>query len=100
VSGAALSQQFGIEHVTLINDFVAAGYGLLTLDWASEVVVINAAERTPGAPMCAIGQCIYCSQWSESFAELQMLVSACVNAVQNSNAHIQQQISSSVRQAT
>jgi glucokinase len=55
VSGAALSQQFGIGSVTLINDFLAAGHGLLTLNWDSEVVVINAAERTSGAPMCAIG---------------------------------------------
>jgi Glucokinase len=73
VSGAALSQQFGIGSVTLINDFVAAGYGLLTLDWATEVVVINAAERSPGAPMCAIGQYLQLYKLGHVLLQLMLL---------------------------
>lgn len=40
IDGRAIKEEFGIEHVQLINDFVANGYGLLGLD-ESEVVKLQ-----------------------------------------------------------
>lgn len=40
VDGRAIKEEFGIEHVQLVNDFVANGYGLLGLD-ESEVVKLQ-----------------------------------------------------------
>lgn len=36
-----LEERFNIPTVTLVNDFVAAGYGLLTLDIDSECVTLQ-----------------------------------------------------------
>jgi glucokinase len=58
ISGAELAQKLGIRVVRLVNDFVAAGYGLLTLDvgpQSKEVEVIQAAKVRPGAPIACIG---------------------------------------------
>lgn len=41
VDGAEMSASLGMEEVRLINDFVANGYGLLTLDEATETVTIQ-----------------------------------------------------------
>jgi len=55
IDGNAVAKEFGIQRVSLINDFVAVGYGLAALDEATEVVVLQDAPRTAGAPMACIG---------------------------------------------
>ncbi|CAM9447383.1 unnamed protein product [Discosporangium mesarthrocarpum] len=51
VSGAG----FNIGEVRLINDFVAAGYGLLTLDIEVECVTVQSGVHQKGAPIACIG---------------------------------------------
>jgi glucokinase len=41
VDGSEMAAALGMEEVRLINDFVANGYGLLTLDEATETVTIQ-----------------------------------------------------------
>jgi len=55
LEAAALSKELGIQHVCLINDFVAQGYGILTLDDDTEVDVIQKARKLEGAPMAVLG---------------------------------------------
>ena len=55
IDGAKLEAKFGIGKVRLINDFVANGYGLLTLDEASECVPLQGASKVAGAPIACIG---------------------------------------------
>jgi len=55
IDGGALERRFGIGKVRLVNDFVANGYGLLTLDEAKECVTLQAAPKVAGAPMACVG---------------------------------------------
>jgi len=66
IDGFALESALAIGRVVLMNDFVANGYGVLTLDLgaghgdrqgeAKDVAVIQAGEqRTQGAPMACVG---------------------------------------------
>jgi len=54
VSGYELQETLNIPKVEIINDFVAQGYGALTLN-DKEVISVNSAEPVPGAPLCCIG---------------------------------------------
>ena len=45
----------GIQRVRLVNDFVANGYGLLTLDHEKECVCLQRAPHVAGAPIACIG---------------------------------------------
>ncbi|KAL3928923.1 MAG: hypothetical protein SGPRY_002183 [Prymnesium sp.] len=45
---------FGIPRVELINDFVAQGYGLLTLG-PNECIKLNNVEKKEGAPIACVG---------------------------------------------
>ena len=55
IDGAKLEASLGISKVRLINDFVANGYGLLTLDEANECVSLQGAQKVAGAPIACIG---------------------------------------------
>ena len=55
IDGAALEKSLGIAKVRLINDFVANGYGLLTLDEGKECVTLQGAPKVAGAPIACIG---------------------------------------------
>ena len=58
ISGEALQSELGIAKVVLCNDFLAQGYGLLTLDEARECVPLHDAQvtrKTPGGPIACIG---------------------------------------------
>eukprot|EP00903_Cladosiphon_okamuranus_P012608 g11797.t1 len=55
VDGAEIEERFNIPRVRLVNDFVAAGYGLLTLDIDTECATVQAGERKQGAPIACIG---------------------------------------------
>jgi glucokinase len=55
IDGAKLSSSLQIGKVRLINDFVANGYGLLTLDEAKECVALQNAPKVNGAPIACIG---------------------------------------------
>eukprot|EP00752_Nemacystus_decipiens_P001395 g1380.t1 len=55
VDGAEIEERFNIARVRLVNDFVAAGYGLLTLDIDTECATVQAGERKPGTPIACIG---------------------------------------------
>merc|ERR1719198_1038118 len=55
IDGYQLQTTLGVPKVRLINDFVAQGYGLLTLS-AKEVIQLNPnAEAVPGAPIACVG---------------------------------------------
>mmetsp|Transcript_28301 Transcript_28301/g.68823 ORF Transcript_28301/g.68823 Transcript_28301/m.68823 type:complete len:479 (+) Transcript_28301:292-1728(+) len=54
IDGKHLSKTLAIPRVELINDFVAQGYGLLTLQ-PHEVIKINDATPKPGAPIACVG---------------------------------------------
>lgn len=54
ISGKEVVATLGIRQVVLINDFVAMGYGLLTLQ-ANELVTLNAAAGDASAPMATLG---------------------------------------------
>merc|ERR1712232_1342207 len=49
-----LKDRFGFEYVEVINDFVAQGYGLLTLS-DREVIKISGKPPVPGAPIGCVG---------------------------------------------
>eukprot|EP00968_Pinguiococcus_pyrenoidosus_P022594 scaffold3307_cov265-Pinguiococcus_pyrenoidosus.AAC.20 len=58
IDGNLLEDGLGISKVRLINDFVANGYGLLTLDESpdsEEVAVLQEAEKVDGGVIACIG---------------------------------------------
>lgn len=55
IDGNALAAKLGIRHVKLMNDFVANGYGLLTLNEAVDCRVLQAAPKVEGAPIACVG---------------------------------------------
>lgn len=55
IDGAQLSRDFGIHHVALINDYVAQGYGVLTLQVDHDCDVIQRAAPQPRAPKVVLG---------------------------------------------
>ena len=55
IDGADLEKTLGIQRVRLVNDFVANGYGLLTLDHEKECVCLQRAPHVAGAPIACIG---------------------------------------------
>ena len=54
LAGDRLGAELGIETVTLINDFVAIGYGVLGLE-ESQLCQLQAGDRDPEAPIGVIG---------------------------------------------
>ena len=54
VEGRKLETQFGIGRMRLVNDFVAAGYGTLTLR-KDEVKVLQEGEEDFSKPIGVIG---------------------------------------------
>ena len=55
IDGGRISEELGIGSVRLINDFVANGYGLLTLDIGTECETLQASTRVKGAPIACVG---------------------------------------------
>lgn len=55
IDGKALGDALGLKRCRVVNDFVAMGYGLLTLDEEKECVVLQHAEKDPNAPVACIG---------------------------------------------
>jgi glucokinase len=55
IDGDALAEQYGVSGgVKLINDFVAAGYGLLTLT-PDDYIVLQEGDPQPSAPVACVG---------------------------------------------
>ncbi|NJL02227.1 MAG: glucokinase [Spirulinaceae cyanobacterium SM2_1_0] len=54
LTGDRLAQELQIEHVQLINDFAAIGYGIFGLKDA-DIYVLQAAEPDPTAPIAILG---------------------------------------------
>lgn len=54
MSAFDLSAQVGIEKVSIINDFVAVGYGITELK-GEDVVVINKGQVEAGGPIACLG---------------------------------------------
>eukprot|EP00900_Chrysochromulina_parva_P009507 jgi/Chrpa1/18558/Chrysochromulina_OHIO_Genome00024720-RA len=54
IDGTALQSVLRIPKITLINDFEAQGYGLLTLR-PEDVVQLNEAKPIPGRPIACVG---------------------------------------------
>lgn len=55
INGAVLERELNIQTVRIVNDFLAIGYGLLTLDEATECVTLQDAPKNPAAPIACIG---------------------------------------------
>ena len=55
LDGFKIGEELEIKKVFLINDFEAAGYGLLTLNTEIECVTLQRAEKQSGAPIACIG---------------------------------------------
>ena len=55
IEGDDIAKTFGIKVVKLVNDFVAVGYGLLTLTEETECRVLQSAPKVRGAPIACIG---------------------------------------------
>lgn len=55
IDGAALEKATGIRTVSVINDFVAAGYGVLTLNDDEECICIQKAPKVRTAPIAVVG---------------------------------------------
>lgn len=55
IVGDEVSKKFNISKVHLINDFVAVGYGLFSIDNDTECVTLQDAPRNPYAPVACIG---------------------------------------------
>lgn len=55
INGADIARTFRIKVVKLVNDFVAVGYGLLTLQEDTECETLQNAPKVPGAPIACIG---------------------------------------------
>jgi glucokinase len=55
INGDELSISLGIKRVKLINDFLAVGYGLLTLSHENDCLVLQQGHRNLSAPIACIG---------------------------------------------
>lgn len=55
INGRQIEQALKIERVELINDFVAQGYGLLTLDKKKDCEMLQDVEVKEGAPIAVVG---------------------------------------------
>lgn len=55
VDGNQVGQKLGIGHVEVINDFVAQGYGILTLADDEVTCIHEAPQAPPGAPIACLG---------------------------------------------
>lgn len=55
IDGDQIGEELGIKKVLLINDFVAAGYGVLTVNIELECCILQHAKRDMTAPIACIG---------------------------------------------
>lgn len=55
IDGDEIAEQLNIPKVLLINDFLAVGYGILTLDESKECIVLQHAQKRTNAPIACIG---------------------------------------------
>lgn len=55
IDGAEVSYFLNIKTVRLINDFVAVGYGILTVNESTECIQLQGGPKDPSAPIAAIG---------------------------------------------
>ena len=55
IDGDQIGEELGIKKVVLINDFVAAGYGVLTVNVEKECLTLQKADRDSSAPIACIG---------------------------------------------
>mmetsp|Transcript_2838 Transcript_2838/g.13257 ORF Transcript_2838/g.13257 Transcript_2838/m.13257 type:complete len:266 (+) Transcript_2838:414-1211(+) len=64
-----IKEWFGFEHVRVVNDFVASGYGILTL-METEVTVLQEGKYSQSAPIAVLGagtglgECFLAPNWS------------------------------------
>jgi glucokinase len=55
IDGDEVAERLNIRKVLLINDFLAVGYGILTLNEEKECIVLQSAEKRFDAPIACIG---------------------------------------------
>lgn len=55
IDGDEIAKTLGIRKISLVNDFLAVGYGLLTLDEEKECIVLQAGKKNKNAPIACIG---------------------------------------------
>jgi len=56
MDGELLQSKFNIKNVSIVNDFLAVGYGLLTVDKTTDCVTLQTGNpNTEGSPIACIG---------------------------------------------
>ena len=55
IDGNAIANELGIKRNRVINDFLAMGYGILTLDESTECITLQMAPKNNNAPIACIG---------------------------------------------
>lgn len=55
IDGKTIGKVLGLQRIRVVNDFVAMGYGLLTLNEEKECVVLQKAHKNHDAPIACIG---------------------------------------------
>ena len=55
IDGASIGREIGIPKVKLINDFVAVGYGILTLNPQKECVTLQEGNVDEEGPIACLG---------------------------------------------
>jgi len=55
ISGDKIASALGLKRIRIINDFVAMGYGLLTLKEDEECIELQRAPKQPSAPIACVG---------------------------------------------
>ena len=81
LDGHQIAQETGIHKVCMVNDFVALGYGLLTLCLKTECITLNNVEPQDEAPMACVGPGTglgECFLTHDSFDGCEALVGCCI----------------------
>jgi glucokinase len=55
INGAEIGQALSLKGIRVINDFVAMGYGLLTLNEEKECIILQKGTKKADAPIACIG---------------------------------------------
>lgn len=55
IDGEKLEAALGIKRISVVNDFVAMGYGILSLNEEKECVTLQHAEKNHSGPIACIG---------------------------------------------
>jgi hypothetical protein len=78
IDGDDIASHFGIHHVRLINDFMAVGYGLLTLNEKTECVTLQVPQHRLCQPAYSFCLPLLCLHVSICVFTLVLVAGTCV----------------------